>query len=268
VKISVVTISYNQARYLERTILSVLNQRYSELDYIIIDGGSTDGSREIIERYRQRCSYVFCGRDRGPADALNNGFAHATGDLFCFLNSDDVLLPGALARVADVFKGDLGLDFASGHCHVIDGEDKYLRKTYSDRFRAGMLAYDACILLQPATFFRSALFKQCSGFNVANKVSWDAELFLDFGLGAARHMIINDFLASYRVHGESITGLNTNLPEREKTRNRNLQRFLGRPVNQFDKYIRLLLIYIRKILNPRDTWARLAGGPIGGRYSK
>ena len=88
-KISVVTISYNQACYLEQTIISVLNQDYENVEYIVVDPGSTDGSRDIIEKYRNRIQHIIYERDVGPADGLNKGFAVATGDVFYFINSDD-----------------------------------------------------------------------------------------------------------------------------------------------------------------------------------
>jgi len=93
-KFSIVTISYNQAQFLEKAILSVLNQEGVGLEYIVVDPGSTDGSREIIERYRDRFGHVVFEKDHGPADGLNKGFQYATGDVYGYLNSDDVLLPG------------------------------------------------------------------------------------------------------------------------------------------------------------------------------
>ena len=96
-RVSIVTISYNQAQFLERTILSVLDQDYPEIEYIVVDPGSTDGSREIIERYGSRISKVILRPDRGAADGLNSGFAEASGQILGFLNSDDTLLPGATA---------------------------------------------------------------------------------------------------------------------------------------------------------------------------
>ena len=114
-KISVVTVSFNQADYLEASIRSVLDQNYFNLQYIVVDGGSTDGSVEIIERYRDRCDAVIIESDRGQSHALNKGFALATGDMLTWLCSDDLLEPGSLARVARAYRRH-GTDVVVGGC--------------------------------------------------------------------------------------------------------------------------------------------------------
>lgn len=114
-KISVVTVSFNQARFLEASIRSVLDQNYPNLEYIVIDGGSTDGSVDIINRYRDRCAAVVIEPDRGQSDALNKGFARATGDIMNWLCSDDLLEPGALAHVGRAYRTH-GADLIVGGC--------------------------------------------------------------------------------------------------------------------------------------------------------
>src|SRR5215217_6342515 len=151
-KISIVTISFNQAPFLEQTICSVLEQDHPHVEYIVVDPGSTDGSREIIERYRDRIDKIIFEADKGPADGLNKGFAHASGDVFGFLNSDDMLEPGALSDAARYFETHPEVDVVSGHSWVIDAEGRKKRRFYSDQFSLRMTAYGACYLAQPSTF--------------------------------------------------------------------------------------------------------------------
>jgi glycosyltransferase involved in cell wall biosynthesis len=267
-KFSIVTISYNQAPFLEECIRSVIEQDHPDVEYIIADGGSTDGSLAIIEKYRDRITKVLPGPDGGPADALNRAFAAASGDVFGFINSDDTLLPGALRQVATAWRDRTAIDFMSGHCLITAGDGRVLRRAYSDHFDFRRHAHGACILLQPATFFTRDLYRRAGGFNPANRVSWDAELFFEFGVAGARHAVLDAFLASYRVHQASITGENRSLETRMQLRAARLRRYLGREIHAVDRIRGKFYIGLRKLLNPRDTLARLVGGPIGGRFRK
>ncbi|HCK65102.1 MAG TPA: glycosyltransferase, partial [Anaerolineae bacterium] len=105
-KVSIITPSYNQAKYLEQTIQSVLNQNYSEIEYILIDGGSNDGSINIIKKYQDKFAFWISEKDNGQADAINKGFAKATGDIVAWLNSDDYYLPETIAKVVKVFEAN------------------------------------------------------------------------------------------------------------------------------------------------------------------
>ena len=205
-KFSVVTISYNQAQFLERAMISVLTQTGVELEYIVVDPGSTDGSRDIIERYRDRVTHVVYEKDQGPADGLNKGFALATGEIYCYLNSDDEFEPNAFQTIAEYFASHPKADVVCGHCWLIDECGRLLRRVWSDPYQRELVAYGYAIQIQPSTYFRSEAFARIDGFNVRNRISWDGELMLDFAISGARIEVIDKFLSLYRVHGKSITG--------------------------------------------------------------
>src|SRR5580692_10231923 len=122
-KVSIVTPSFNQGAFLERTICSVLAQNYAGLEYIVMDGGSTDGSLDVIARYASRLAYWSSGHDRGQADALSTGFAKATGSILGWINSDDILLPGALNHVVEYFRVHPQTDVVSGGALQIAEDD-------------------------------------------------------------------------------------------------------------------------------------------------
>ena len=105
-KISIVTPSYNQGNFLEETILSVINEEYPNLEYVIIDGGSTDNSKEIIKKYENKLTYWVSEKDNGQTEAINKGFKLVTGDIFNWLNSDDFLEEGALFKIGEQFSNN------------------------------------------------------------------------------------------------------------------------------------------------------------------
>src|SRR4030066_2441490 len=119
-KISVITPSYNQGQFIEETIISVIGQKYPELEYIIIDGGSTDNSTAIIRKYERDLAYWISEKDSGQSEALNKGFKKASGDIVCWINSDDLLLPGSLKIVAEYFWKHPDVMFINGNTLRID----------------------------------------------------------------------------------------------------------------------------------------------------
>jgi FkbM family methyltransferase len=260
VKISLVTISFNQARFLEQTILSVLNQDYTDLEYIIVDPGSTDGSREIIERYRDRIACVVFERDEGPADGLNRGFARATGDICGYLNSDDLLLPGTIARVAEAFRAHPETDVVYGHGYFIDSAGKVLRRLRSDRFSLRRSAYGNAIIMQQAAFWRRDVFAQAGGFNIANRLSWDGEFWIDLALAKRKFRRVDEYWACFRTHTESIShnfhqGAHTQRYEREKRRL--LEKAMGRSRNPWDAVVTVFTRAEKWLIDPINLWIRL-----------
>ncbi len=204
-KISLVTISYNQKQFLEQAIQSVLKQDYPDIEYIVVDPGSTDGSREIIQRYSDRITKIIYEHDNGPADGLNKGLVTATGELFGFLNSDDVLLPGALSKIAQEFRRKKWADVISGHGFLIDENNDLIKPIFSHHFRLMDYLHGACVLVQQSTFYRRKLLQQIGGFNVSNKINWDGELWANIAASGGRFHRIHSFLSGFRSHSSSIT---------------------------------------------------------------
>ena len=204
-RISIVTISFNQAKYLRECINSVLEQDHEDVELIVVDPGSTDGSRELIETFRNRLIAVL-EPDGGPADGLNKGFALATGDVFGFVNSDDALLPGALLCVARHFASKPDCGVVAGCGYFVDADGRQLRRVVSSRFTPWLYAHGAVSLFQPGTFFRARSFRRVGGFNAANGTCWDGELFLDMAASGSRFATVSDDLGLFRLHDGSITG--------------------------------------------------------------
>ena len=231
-KISLITISFNQAAYLEQALRSVLEQDYRDFEYIVVDPGSTDGSRAIIESYRDRISRIMFEPDAGPADGLNKGFACASGDVFGYLNSDDLLLPGALTKVARAFAAHPQADLVYGHGYVIDKAGEVVRRCRSDRFNLRRAAFGNSIIMQQAAFWRREAFAAVKGFNVQNRLSWDGEFWIDLATAGKRFQRVDDYWACFRAHDEGIThkfhgGADESPFGREQRRL--LEKALGRP---------------------------------------
>ena len=205
-RISVVTISFNQAGFLARAIDSVLGQAWPDKEYIVVDAGSTDGSREIIAGYGARLDRTVLEPDRGAADGLNKGFALATGEVLCFLNSDDEFLPGAFERIADEFSRRPHADFVSGCGYFVDAGGKRLGRVVPTRLSVVDYVYGSCTVFQQGTFFRRRCLDGTGGFNPENRTCWDGELFLDFARAGFRHEVVYRDLALFRIHGASISG--------------------------------------------------------------
>ncbi len=236
-KISVVTISYNQGQFLERAIRSVVAQDYPDLEYIVVDPGSSDGSRAIIEKYRHQIAQIIFEPDEGPVDGLMKGFSHATGDILGYLNADDALLPGTFAKIARAFQANPAVDVFCGHGYKVDANGKILQRIYSDRFSPWLFAHSACVIVQPSTFFRHRAYDRVGGFNPQNIIFWDSELILDFALAGLKIDILPDFFSVFTLHTQSITGQGGQSnprarqidAERQRLRAAVYQKVLGQP---------------------------------------
>jgi glycosyltransferase involved in cell wall biosynthesis len=265
-KISIVTISYNQAEFLERAIMSIIDQDYCDFEYIVVDPGSTDGSRDIIERYSSKIDKIIFEPDKGPADGLNKGFKKARGEVYGFLNADDVLFMGTLSKVASFFKEHHDIGVVSAHSFIIDQNDRKLRNSYSDNFSLLLNAYGVGVLMQPSTFFKKNIFFRSGGFNMDNKTNWDGELFIDMALKGARFALVNEFWSGYRLHPFSITGSKC-LDEGINAYKKNMfRKIMGRDELVYDQLLTLIFKVYKYFRNPRAFYERITKGPIYGSY--
>jgi hypothetical protein len=175
--VSIVTPSYNQAQFLEQTIQSVLGQDYPRIEYLIVDGGSTDGSVDMIRKYANRLACWLSEPDRGQGEAINKGFARAAGDLFGWLNSDDVLTPGAVRAAVETFRTHPEAALVYGDAMSIDADGRPLNAMRFKQWGAGELAAFH-ILCQPAVFFRREAWERAGGLDTGYHFLLDHHLWL------------------------------------------------------------------------------------------
>lgn len=227
-KISIVTVSFNQRHFLKEAIDSVLNQGYEELEYIVVDPGSTDGSRELIQTYGDRIAHVIFEPDKGAADGLNKGFAVATGEIYGFLNSDDLLMPDSLRRVGDFFQKHPECGMVMGNGHKIDGEGNRTDEIIARDFSVRRHLYGGTRWLQQSTFFRREAYLRSPKFNIENRTCWDGELFVNLASQGIKIGYIDADLSAFRIHGASISGTGRLLETYLKDHGRVFRQFQGR----------------------------------------
>jgi glycosyltransferase involved in cell wall biosynthesis len=213
-KFSIVTPNFNGEKFLEEALRSVLAQRAEGLDveYIVVDGGSTDGSMDIVERYRSGISTVISEKDDGPADAISKGLSRATGDVLAWLNSDDYYYPGALARVAEAMESSPGSTLCFGHCPIVDEGGREIRKGIT-RFKelfypvaSRFVVQSINFLSQPATFFRRSAWEEVGPLRRDFVAAWDYDFLLKVWKQGGAVKVPNPPLAVFRWHDASISG--------------------------------------------------------------
>ncbi len=200
---TIVTPSYNQGRFLEETIQSVLNQSYPNIEYIIIDGGSTDQSIEIIRKYESRMSYWVSEKDQGQTDAINKGFRMAKGDLVGWINSDDFLEPGAVALVVSAHQRNPQSVLFHGKLRVID-EKGGLIEIRNPRHEVSLFGllnkFDQ--VSQPGSFYLRKAVEKGSFLDTELRTAMDFDLWLRLlSIGSAQY--VPDILANYRVYPQT-----------------------------------------------------------------
>lgn len=214
-KITVVTPSLNQGEFIEETILSVVNQNYPNLEYIVIDGGSFDQSVEVIKRHSQKITYWHSKSDQGQADAIATGFDMSTGDILCWLNSDDMLMPNSLWIVANYFNANKKTDFLYGNRFLIDENSKLVAQHVWFRFLRKRHWFEGLPLAQESSFWRRNIYFDVGGINRKLFFIMDHELFYRMWC-RGRFAKINQTLGCLRAHDESKNAKHQEIRRKER----------------------------------------------------
>lgn len=202
-RVSIVTPSFRQARFLERTLTSVLGQGWPDLEYMVVDGGSDDGSVEIIRRYADRLAWWTSEADRGQSHAINKGLQRATGDIVGWLNSDDTLAPHALSRIAEVFERHPEVQLVYGNVCLIDADDRLLRRLVAIPTCFGELQrFNRNLWSQPGTFWRRSLHTRLGWLDEGLHCTMDCDWWSRVARSEPiRHLPAH--VANLRVYGET-----------------------------------------------------------------
>lgn len=239
--LSIVTLSFNQGKYIGECIKSLNIQRVGvNIEHIVVDAGSIDGSRAIIDQYPEIIKLYE--KDDGPADGLNKGFKLATGEICAFLNADDFYIDGGLKKIANLFENsNIDIVIAGGYVLLSNGKKKYVKPKALNHF---LLINGVARIFQPAIFFRRWIIEEYS-FNKNNRTCWDYEFLVDVLKKNVNIKIINIPVACFRIHESSITGKNDNRLNYNKDLDRIYLKETGR--KRFIRYI--IINKLMRVLN-------------------
>ena len=281
--VSIITPSYNQGRFIRETIESVLSQDYDNIEYIVVDGLSTDGSLDIIKEYQEQLTYIS-EKDHGQSDAINKGFKMAHGDIVAWLNSDDVYEPHCISRAVEEFQKNDKLGLVYGDGYIIDADSNKLKVfEYTEEFDYWKLVNFWDYIMQPATFFKRETLQKVGYLDVNLHYCMDWDLWIKLA-AVSEVKYIPELLACSREYGDTKTS--TGGDKRLKEIIGLLQKYSGKEnplgvasykastfytkyahdIWPIRKFAGLYLTYKHKWLN-RQMPVRYADGWIGKRYS-
>ena len=247
-RISVVTPSYNQARFIEETIRSVLSQDYPQIEYLVVDGGSTDNTVEIVRKYESRLAWWVSEQDLGQTDAINKGFARATGEVLAWINSDDTYEPGAISAVVKYFQNHPRVGMIYGDCNYINERGDVIGRFDSAQTNYRLLRQGYTHIPQQTMFFRADLWKQVGPLDPSFYFAMDYDLWTRI---SARSEIkyVPQTWANFRLHtsGKTIMADDRCWPEMMRVHYRDGGSFFSTIVARY---------YVRKLIAPIWNWRR------------
>lgn len=247
--VSVVTPSYNQGRYLEKTLLSVLEQDYPRIEYIVVDGASNDSSVDVIKRYAHRLSYWVSENDKGQTDALNKGFAQAKGQILAWLNSDDLYAPGAISAAVSYLQAHPKVGMVYGDLDFIDENDHVIGKFNAAQTDLARLRRGYVHIPQPATFFRAELWRQVGPLDPTFYFAMDYDLWVRLAKVTSFQYLPGRAWAQFRLHSDTktVTADDRCWPEMLRVHYRDGGSRLAPIVFKY---------HLRKLLSPLINWRR------------
>jgi len=248
-KVSIITPSYNQSRFIERTINSVLEQDYSNIEYIVMDGGSQDGTREILQKYTQRLAGWVSEPDHGQTDAINKGFARASGDILAWLNSDDTYNPGAVAAAVDFLANNPHIGMVYADTNFIDEKGQEIGRFPAAQTDYNRLRNGYVHIPQQAAFFRADLWRQVGPLDQDFYFAMDYDLWVRLAKLAPLAYLPGQTWANFRLHtsGKTILADDRCWPEMLKVHYRDGGTFFAPIVAKY---------YLRKLVAPWLNWRR------------
>ena len=247
--VSIITPSFNQAHYIEATIQSVLGQDHPRIEYIVVDGGSTDGTLDIIKKYEDKLAFWVSEKDKGQTDAINKGFARATGDILAWINSDDTYEPGAVSAAVNYLQEHPEVGMVYADCNFINERGRVIGKFGSAQTDYRLLRQGYVHIPQQTMFFRADLWRQVGPLDPSFYFAMDYDLWTRLAARATLKYLPGQVWANFRLHtsGKTIAADDRCWPEMVRVHYRDGGSFFSVIVAKY---------YIRKLVAPLWNWRR------------